>query len=64
MAVLASQPALTVLPRSAGFGGVLTVHSVPYIVFGADLVCSLASGMTINFFPLFFKAPMLPIVDA
>jgi len=35
--------------------GFLTVHHVPYIAFGSDLVISLASGMTIKFFPLFFK---------
>jgi MFS family permease len=36
-------------------GGLLTIKSIPYIVFGADLIIALASGMTIKFFPLFFK---------
>ncbi|KAK3233521.1 hypothetical protein CYMTET_56184 [Cymbomonas tetramitiformis] len=38
-----------------GFGGLLTTQHVPYITFSADLLISLASGMTIKFFPLFFK---------
>lgn len=31
------------------------LRRIPYIVFGTDLMLSLASGCTIKFFPLFFK---------
>jgi len=33
----------------------LTVKHIPHIVFTSDFVMNLASGMTIKFFPLFFK---------
>jgi hypothetical protein len=36
-------------------GGCVTLKSVPYIVFGADLIIATASGCTVKFFPLFFK---------
>jgi MFS family permease len=44
------------------FGGLLTIASIPYIVFGADLIIAIASGMTIKFFPLFFKVCCVPCV--
>jgi len=36
--------------------GCLSRASIPYILFLSDLLVSLASGMTIKFFPLFFKS--------
>jgi len=41
--------------RMTGCWGILTVHHIPYVLFASDVVISLASGMTIKFFPLFFK---------
>ena len=32
-----------------------TTSAVPYIMFASSLLCALGSGMTIKFFPLFFK---------
>ncbi len=32
-----------------------TTKAVPYIMFASSLLCALGSGMTIKFFPLFFK---------
>ena len=49
--------------RRASFGeayerrcGCLTEKRIPYICAASDLVSGLASGMTIKFFPLFFKS--------
>ncbi|GMH64013.1 hypothetical protein TrRE_jg11650, partial [Triparma retinervis] len=36
-------------------GGRLKTTSIPYILFTFDLIVSLGSGMTVKFFPLFFK---------
>jgi len=33
----------------------ISVSSIPYVLFASDVVVALASGMTIKFFPLFFK---------
>eukprot|EP00239_Pterosperma_sp_CCMP1384_P011720 CAMPEP_0197862120 /NCGR_PEP_ID=MMETSP1438-20131217/38634_1 /TAXON_ID=1461541 /ORGANISM="Pterosperma sp., Strain CCMP1384" /LENGTH=593 /DNA_ID=CAMNT_0043479557 /DNA_START=697 /DNA_END=2478 /DNA_ORIENTATION=- len=41
--------------RMTGCGGWLNPSHVPYILFCSSLVISIASGMTIKFFPLFFK---------
>jgi MFS family permease len=35
-----------------------TAASIPYLLFAGDLVTALGSGMTIKFFPLFFKDDM------
>jgi len=39
----------------SGFGGRLRTDHVPYVGFASDFIVSLASGMTIMFFPLFFQ---------
>jgi len=36
-------------------GGRWTRHHVPYVLFASDLVSALGSGMTVKYFPLFFK---------
>jgi MFS family permease len=33
----------------------LTVAWIPYIIFASDMIMSLGAGMTVQFFPLFFK---------
>lgn len=33
----------------------VTEEWIPYLLFGGDLISALASGMTIKFFPLWFK---------
>ena len=53
--VLSRAPSLTGRVRRTYSPGLLTTKAVPYIVFLADLTISLASGMTIKFFPLFWK---------
>jgi len=36
-------------------GGLLTRRSVPYILFCSDIIIAIGSGMTVKYFPLFFK---------
>ena len=42
----------------------LTIKSIPLLMLCSDIALGLASGMTIKFFPLFFKVLCIEISDA
>jgi MFS family permease len=40
--------------------GCVTVAAIPYILFASSLVTAIGSGMTIKYFPLYFKSDITP----
>ena len=38
----------------------ITVRSIPYVLFASSLVTAIGSGMTIKYFPLYFKSDITP----